>query len=330
MTDDLESLSGVGPALADRLQEAGFDTYQKIAVSSPSELANTVSVTTPTADDIIKEARNAANIGGFENSSSLLKKRVQTARLTTGLPDLDELLAGGIETGSLTEFHGNEDSGRSAIAHQLAVTSQLPTDQGGLGAGCIYIDTRDEFQPERIRATIKNLPSDTRDSLFSRYNISSDTENVGELTKRVLDEVYVATPENTSEQILEVESAKELLEAGETNLQTIVVDSLTHWFLEEYSESGKLAERQQKLNKHLHDIQRLVHLHDCAAVCTNTMTTGSDPAGGNLLNHVFPFRVHLKKTAGTVRYAQLVDAPNLTAGEVEFRLEDGCITPRDQ
>ncbi|WP_245242890.1 helix-hairpin-helix domain-containing protein, partial [Natronococcus sp. JC468] len=41
---DLESLPGVGPATADKLHEAGFDSFQSLAVASPSELSNTADV----------------------------------------------------------------------------------------------------------------------------------------------------------------------------------------------------------------------------------------------------------------------------------------------
>ena len=42
--DDLESLPGVGPATADKLTDAGFESYQSIAVASPGEMSNTADV----------------------------------------------------------------------------------------------------------------------------------------------------------------------------------------------------------------------------------------------------------------------------------------------
>ena len=231
-----------------------------------------------------------------------------------------------IETQSVTEFHGNEGSGRSAFAHQLAVTSQLPAEQGGLEGGCVYIDSRDAFRPELIRTIIENLPVEARKALYESHGFPQNSGNTGELSKSLLDQIHVSTPESTVEQILAVEQAKEVIENND--IGAIVVDSLTHWFREEYSGRDELAERQQKLNKHLLDISRLAELYDCCAIVTNGMTTGSKPAGGNVVSHKAMFRIHLKKTAGTVRRAHLIDAPNMPTGEIDFRLEDSCITPK--
>ncbi|MFW5919981.1 MAG: helix-hairpin-helix domain-containing protein, partial [Halanaeroarchaeum sp.] len=65
----LEDLPGVGPATADKLKDAGFDSYQSLAVASPGELSNTADVGESTAADIITAAREAADIGGFETGT---------------------------------------------------------------------------------------------------------------------------------------------------------------------------------------------------------------------------------------------------------------------
>jgi DNA repair protein RAD51 len=98
-------------------------------------------------------------------------------------------VAGGIETGSITELFGEFRTGKSQLCHTLAVTcqvcalacrtdcltavpcrtvvrprspailpaddifapfSQLPIDQGGGEGKCLYIDTEGTFRPERL------------------------------------------------------------------------------------------------------------------------------------------------------------------------------------
>ncbi len=61
----LEELPGVGPATAEKLKEAGFNTIEAVAVASPSELATTAEIGgESTAAKIINAARQAADIGG--------------------------------------------------------------------------------------------------------------------------------------------------------------------------------------------------------------------------------------------------------------------------
>ena len=54
---DLEELPGVGPATAEKLRDAGFESFQSLAVASPGELSNTADVGDSTASDIIQGAR---------------------------------------------------------------------------------------------------------------------------------------------------------------------------------------------------------------------------------------------------------------------------------
>ena len=52
-------------------------------------------------------------------------------QITTGSRELDKLLNGGIETGSITEVFGEFRCGKSQMCLTLAVTCQLPIDMGG-------------------------------------------------------------------------------------------------------------------------------------------------------------------------------------------------------
>jgi RecA/RadA recombinase len=62
-------------------------------------------------------------------------------RITTGSKDLDTILGGGVETGTITEFFGEFRSGKSQIAAMLCVTSQLGREHGGGAGKVIFLDT---------------------------------------------------------------------------------------------------------------------------------------------------------------------------------------------
>ncbi|MFW5964700.1 MAG: helix-hairpin-helix domain-containing protein, partial [Natronomonas sp.] len=104
--EDLEDLPGVGPATAEKLQENGFESYQSVAVASPGELSNTADVGESNANDIIQAAREAADIGGFETGTDVLERREKIGKLEWLIPEVDEMLGGGVETQSITEVYG--------------------------------------------------------------------------------------------------------------------------------------------------------------------------------------------------------------------------------
>ena len=83
---------------------------------------------------------------GFTTATEMHQRRSELISITTGSKSLDTLLAGGIETGSITELFGEFRTGKSQICHTLAVTCQLPFDMGGGEGKCLYIDTEGTFR----------------------------------------------------------------------------------------------------------------------------------------------------------------------------------------
>lgn len=301
---DIENLSGVGPATAEKLKSMGFHTIESIAVASIGELKD-AGLTEVAAEKIISSARECLKMG-FENGMEILEKRKKVGKIKTGSVELDNLLGGGVETQSITEFFGQFGSGKTQIALQLSVNVQLPPEKGGLNGTAIYIDTEGTFRPERIMqlAAAKNLDP-----------------------KQTLKNIYVARAYNSDHQMLLAEKAAEIAE--EKNAKLVVIDSLTSHFRADYSGRGELTPRQQKLNRHLHDLQRnLADLHNLAVVVTNQVLSNpgllfgdpTTPAGGNIVAHLSTYRVYLRKSKGNKRIARLIDSPYLPEAECVFEV----------
>ena len=89
---------------------------------------------------------------GFTTATEFHQRRSEIIQITTGSKELDKLLQGGIETGSITEMFGEFRTGKTQICHTLAVTCQLPIDRGGGEGKAMYIDTEGTFRPERLLA----------------------------------------------------------------------------------------------------------------------------------------------------------------------------------
>ncbi|WP_049983964.1 DNA repair and recombination protein RadA [Halorubrum sp. BV1] len=339
--DELEDLPGVGPATADKLVENGFESYQSIAVASPGEMSNTADIGESSAADIINAARDAADVGGFETGATVLERRQEIGKLSWQIDEVDDLLGGGIETQSITEVYGEFGSGKSQVTHQMAVNVQLPPENGGLDGGCIFVDSEDTFRPERIDDMVRGLDDEILAEEMERREIEGtpgNEEAMEELIEAFLDQIHVAKAFNSNHQILLAEKAKELAgehEEGEWPIRIVCVDSLTAHFRAEYVGRGELAERQQKLNKHLHDLMRLGDLYNTAILVTNQVASNPDSyfgdptqaIGGNILGHASTFRIYLRKSKGNKRIVRLVDAPNLADGEAVMRVQGEGLKP---
>lgn len=308
MSDDIKSLPGVGEKTAEKLIEYGYDTFISIAAASPSEISSATGIGEESARKIITAARSKLNMG-FEEAYKIMERRKELKKITTGSKNLDSLLGGGIETQSITEAHGAYGSGKSQIAHQLSVNVQLPIEEGGLEGKTIFIDTERTFRPERIRQM---------------------AESLGMNIENVLKNIYVARAFNSDHQIVLVEKAEELIKKEPIKL--IVVDSLTSLFRSEYVGRGNLADRQQKLNRHLHQLQKLADMYNLAVYVTNQVMARPDvlfgdptsPIGGHVVGHQATFRLYLRKSKEDKRIARLIDSPYLPEGETIFRIiKDG-------
>ena len=339
--DELEDLPGVGPATADKLVDNGFESYQSIAVASPGEMSNTADIGESSAADIINAARDAADVGGFETGAAVLERRQEIGKLSWQIDEVDDLLGGGIETQSITEVYGEFGSGKSQVTHQMAVNVQLEPENGGLDGGCIFVDSEDTFRPERIDDMVRGLDDEILADEMERREIEgtpSDEEAMEELVEAFLDQIHVAKAFNSNHQILLAEKAKELAgehEESEWPIRIVCVDSLTAHFRAEYVGRGELADRQQKLNKHLHDLMRIGDLFNTAILVTNQVASNPDsyfgdptqPIGGNILGHTSTFRMYLRKSKGDKRIVRLVDAPNLADGEAVMRVQNEGLKP---
>ncbi|MCI4354584.1 MAG: DNA repair and recombination protein RadA [Thermoplasmata archaeon] len=301
----LEDLTGVGTTTADKLREAGYTDLMEIAVASPGDIAEAAEIGTAIAMKIIADARKLADVGSFELGTALLERRKKLGRITTFAKSLDELLGGGVETQAITEFAGEFGTGKTQIAHQIAVDIQLPVDQGGLNAEVVYIDTESTFRPERIVDMAKGVGLDP---------------------EATLNHIHVARAFNSNHQMLLVQKAQEL--AREKPIRLLVVDSLTAHFRAEYAGRGELAPRQQLLNKHLHELLRFADMYNAAIVVTNQVSARPDilfgdptrPIGGNIVAHAATYRLYLRKSKPPRRIARLIDSPNLPEGEAVYSL----------
>ncbi len=301
----LKDLPGVGPKTVEKLEDAGYAEMMSLATASSGIIAAVADVGEGTAAKIINAARDALDMG-FENGLKALERRKLVKKITTGSKTLDNLLGGGLETQAITECYGAFGSSKTQIAHQIAVNVQIPEKKGGLGGSVLFIDTENTFRPERIQQM---------------------SEAMGMDTKKVLEHIYIARAYNSDHQMILAEKAKDIMK--EKNIKLVIVDSLMAHFRSDYVGRGTLSDRQQKLNRHMHELQKLGDTYNAAIYVTNQVMSKpnvlfGDPTeaiGGHIVGHTSTFRIYLRKSRQNLRVAKLVDSPHLPEGEAIF-----CVT----
>jgi len=302
----LKSLPGVGNVTAKKLIEAGYVTLESIALSTPAELVVNAGLTESTAKKVINSARQKLSIEVTTAYEYYLKKK-ETLRITTGSKNLDDLLGGGVETQAITEIYGPYGSGKTQLAHQLAVTVQLPVEKGGIDRGCLFIDTEGTFRPERVMQIAETFDLDP-----------------GEALKHIL----YARAYTSDHQILVTAKAEKMLK--KENIGLIVVDSLISHFRGEYTGRETLAERQQKLNKYIHMLLKYATGYNLAILVTNQVMADPStffgdptrPTGGHVIGHGVTTRLYIRRGKEGRRVIKLTKSPYLPEGSVEIMITD--------
>lgn len=313
--EDISEIPGVGDKIAEKLKKAGYTDLMNLAAASPLEVAEAAEIGEATASKIIKTARSALNIG-FEKATDVYDRREKIGKITTGSKNLDTLLGGGIETQAVTEFHGAFGSGKTQIGFQLAINVQLPAEKGGLDGSCIFLDAENTFRPGRIKQM---------------------AEAQGLDSNKILENIYVARCYNSDHQVVLAEKIGEMIK--EKNVKLVTVDSVTSNFRADFIGRGTLASRQQKLNRHLHTLQRLADVYNVAVYITNQVMARPDilfgdptvPIGGHILGHFSTHRVYVRKSKANRRIARVIDSPNLPEAETIFLITpEGIKDPEEE
>ncbi|MBS3068714.1 DNA repair and recombination protein RadA, partial [Candidatus Micrarchaeota archaeon] len=132
--------------------------------------------------------------------------------------------------------------------------------------------------------------------------------------------------ENSDHQMLLVDKAEDLI--AKNNIKLIIIDSLTSHFRSDFAGRGALGDRQQKLNRHLHALQKLADKYNLAVYITNQVMDDpgmlfgdpTKPIGGHVLAHMSTYRLYVRKSKDEKRIARLVDSPSMPEGECVYRV----------
>jgi len=239
----------------------------------------------------------------FISRSFFIKRSLVT--LTTGSIELDKLLEGGIETGSLTEVFGEFRTGKTQLCHTLCVTCQMSTTDGGAEGKAIYIDTEGTFRPQRLQ------------EIAERFGLDPEV---------ALENVAYARAHNSEHQIELLKTAAAIM--AQDRYALIVVDSATALYRTDYTGRGELSERQMQMAQFLRQLTRLAEEFGVAVFMTNQVVANpgemsfakdsTKPIGGNIMAHASTTRLRLRKGRGENRICTVFDSPTLPEADAQF------------
>lgn len=298
--EKVEDLPGVGAATAAKLSEGGYNSLMSIAVASIGEIVEKAGVGDVTARKMVNTARDNLDIG-FKSGEELLNMTEEIRRISTGSKSFDNMIGGGVESKSITEVYAQWGTGKSQIAHALAVNAA----KEGI---VVWIDNENTFKPVRIKQIIE----------------------ANNLDLELMDNIKFIRAYNSDMQIMSAEKVDEMVTKEGLDVKLIIIDGIMSHLRGEMVARGQLAERQQKLNKHLHTLGRIADVHNIAVYLTNQVQSNPSgffgdpitPVGGNILGHFSQVRIYLKKGSKGTRVARLVDSSYLADAECVFQITE--------
>ena len=248
----------------------------------------------------------------FQSATSLATARENLVKITTGSQPLDDMLMGGIESGSMTELYGEFRTGKTQLMHTLAVSGQIAVENGGGGGKVMYIDTEGTFRPERIMQIAERFRLDGTSCLD---NIAYESEQHGASARVVGSGGCVA---RTGPLFAHPRRFRhELVPNGIRGKRGVIRKA--NGVGEVFETFGEVGQRVWR---------RVVVSNQVVANPEGGMFAGANaqkPIGGNIMAHASTTRLALRKGRGGNRVAKNACSPTLPESEAQYSISDGGI-----
>jgi meiotic recombination protein DMC1 len=238
---------------------------------------------------------------GFQTGGEVLRHAAATRiRITTGCKDLDAILGGGVETGSVTEVFGEFRCGKTQLAATLAVTAQLGREHGGGAGRVIIMDTENAFRPERVAQIAETRFGLDGEAVLENLLVARcmthehQHEMLAQVCAKIAEDdepfrlLVVGEDEGEGEgaegacmgkcavgqRRLHPHQPSYLTPPPTPSPHPGRADSIMGLFRVEFSGRGELAERQQKLGQHIRELVKIAAEFNVAVLVTNQVTAG--------------------------------------------------------
>lgn len=207
--------------------ELEVNLAEAAAISKEVETAiNSVSGKT----DLIKSSNPMKGIKTPQTAAAILSASMKSSSfrpIISFVRSIDSLLGGGFQPHEVTEIVGMPNTGKTQLAMQLCVDTNLPRAFGGVEGHSVYIDSEGSFSPERCHemavALVEHLHTSSKRSNGAKSVPSDFTPDA------ILDSIHVFRVYDESSQTATIMGLPDFLEerknAGKT-IKLLVVDSI--------------------------------------------------------------------------------------------------------
>ena len=214
-------------------------------------------------------------------------------RQATGIPSVDRLLGGGLESDCVTELYGEGGSGKTLFC--LDVAARVAREDRWV----LYIDT-EGVSVDRLRAIA-----------------SEDLD-------RILKHLLLSTPKDLAEEGRAVAAACALAREGKRPVGLIVVDSGTFYYRLSIAGPDE-DDARETLSAAVADLVGTALRAHVPVLFTNqvwrSVREGTlEPVGGSFLNHAAKTILRFDRLPGNRRRVVLVKHRSLPEGATEFRI----------
>jgi DNA repair protein RadA len=321
----LTDIKGIGDKTAKKLEEAGYETVEKVAASSPEELKEILGAK---AEEIIEEAKKLIHESlqvktALQDYEEVSKMR---GHISTGSKTLDQAIdpcislpenerrsrVGGFETMSINSIYGMFGSGKTQLSYQVAVNAQLPAELGGLRVG---------------DKPVKVVFIETETSTFRHERIRELALAAGLIPDEVLENIIILRAYDTATQYLAYEKASSI-----DDVRVLIVDSFSARFREEFTGRGTYSRRSVELARHLEYLNKIAYMKNICVILTHQVYEIPEaygprekiPWGGHMIKHGATLHLSLTPVKSssepkwTLVRAQVVDHPSIGKNQAEF------------
>jgi polyhydroxyalkanoate synthesis regulator phasin/RecA/RadA recombinase len=249
----------------------------------------------------------------FKNGLEVLREHQATPKLTTGLLDLDSLLAGGVELGSFSLFYGDNESILDSILYRLLCNCQLPKERNGFQGKALLVNCGN-YRQEQVLLDLKLTTN-----LLRASGIDPATG---------LDRIIAVSAFNADQAAQSVEEVSTILQTDH-QVKLVVVRNLPKLFIEAGSRNELALDGIRQLQHLIARMWQTCAEKNVALVAScrprrpNSLRL-SPPEGGVFLRHLVQVMVGFKKKEESGRIvACLLKHPKRQLRTVEFVLNRG-------